>query len=154
MQSTETYNRNLYVYELIIKCYPNFITCLYSPFTLIRWDSTHCHLLYLMELFKRKENFMEKVDSNNNWKTAWPRMILGWHLFLRLSCIRICKKNVEFCGKTSKFLPKRCQFIFCIFLFKWREAKPVCLTTYVENEISNSASNTWKRRERERGTKT
>ena len=23
-------------------------------------------------------------------------------------------KNVEFCGKTSKFLPKRCLFIFCI----------------------------------------
>ena len=26
---------------------------------------------------------------------------------------RICMKNVEFCGKTSKFLPKRCLFIFC-----------------------------------------
>ena len=28
--------------------------------------------------------------------------------------IRICMKNIEFCGKTSKFLPKRCLFIFCI----------------------------------------
>ena len=27
---------------------------------------------------------------------------------------KICMKNVDFCGKTSKFLPKRCLFIFCI----------------------------------------
>ena len=29
--------------------------------------------------------------------------------------IRICMKNVEFCGKTSKFLSKRCLFISYIF---------------------------------------
>ena len=28
--------------------------------------------------------------------------------------IRICMKYVDFCGKTFKFLPKRCQFISCI----------------------------------------
>ena len=68
----------VYVYEVIL----NFIACLYFPLALIRWNSSHCHL---MELFKSKESFKEKVDSNNNWKTAWPRMILEWHLFLRLS---------------------------------------------------------------------
>ena len=29
--------------------------------------------------------------------------------------IRIFMKNVEFCRKTTKFLPKGCLFIFCIF---------------------------------------
>ena len=43
----------VYVYEVIIKCYLNFITCLYFPFALIRWNSSHCHL---MELFKNKES--------------------------------------------------------------------------------------------------
>ena len=38
-----------------------------------------------MELFTSKESFKEKVDSSNSWKTAWPRMILEWHLLLRLS---------------------------------------------------------------------
>ena len=55
--------------------------------------------------------------------------------------IRICMKNVEFCGKTSKFLPKRCLFIFCIFYLNEKELKQqVCLTKYAENEISNSNS--------------
>ena len=35
--------------------------------------------------------------------------------------IRICMKNVEFCGKTSKFLPKRCLFIFCNFYSNEKE---------------------------------
>ena len=38
-----------------------------------------------MELFTGKGSFKEKVGSNNSWKTAWPRMILEWHLLLRLS---------------------------------------------------------------------
>ena len=55
--------------------------------------------------------------------------------------IRICMKNIEFCGKTSKFLPKRCLFIFCIFYLNEKELKQqVCLTKYAENEISNSNS--------------
>ena len=55
--------------------------------------------------------------------------------------IRIYMKNVEFCRKTSKFLPKRCLFIFCIFYLNEKELKQqVCLTKYAENEISNSNS--------------
>ena len=50
-------------------------------------------------------------------------------------------KNVEFCRKTSKFLPKRCLFIFCIFYLNEKELnQQVCLIKYVENEISNSTS--------------
>ena len=64
--------------------------------------------------------------------------------------IRICMKNVEFCGKTSKFLPKRCLrlFIFCIFYLNKKELnQQVCLMKYAENEISNS---TFYKKERER----
>ena len=65
---------------------------------------------------------------------------------------RICMKNVEFCGKTSKFLPKRCLFIFCIFYLNEKELnQQVCLIKYVENEISNSTSH---KKKRERGAKT
>ena len=69
--------------------------------------------------------------------------------------IRICMKNVEFCGKTSKFLPKRCLFIFCIFHLNEEELnQQVCLIKYVKNEISNSTSHKKKEREGERGAKT
>ena len=62
--------------------------------------------------------------------------------------IRICIKNVEFCRKTSTFLPKRCLFIFCIFYLNEKELnQQECLIKYVENEICNSASH--KKRERE-----
>ena len=63
-------------------------------------------------------------------------------------------KNVEFCGKTTKFLPKRCLrlFIFCIFYLNKKELnQQVCLMKYAENEISNS---TFYKKERERGAKT
>ena len=40
-----------------------------------------------MELFKRKESCKEKFDSNNNWKAAWPRMILERHLFDNLKYV-------------------------------------------------------------------
>ena len=64
--------------------------------------------------------------------------------------IRICMKNVEFCGKTSKFLPKRCLFIFCIFYLNEKELnQQVCLIKHVENEISNSTSHKEKETERE-----
>ena len=66
--------------------------------------------------------------------------------------IRICMKNVEFCGKTSKFLPKRCLFIFCIFYLNEKELnQQVCLIKYVENEISNSTS---QKKKKKRGAKT
>ena len=92
----------VYVYEVIIKCYLNFITCLYFPLALIRWNSSHCHL---MELFKSKKRCKEKFDSNNNWKTAWPRMILEWHLFLRLS-LGFLWKMLSFVGKRVSVYPK------------------------------------------------
>ena len=64
--------------------------------------------------------------------------------------IRICMENVEFCGKTFKFLPKRCLclFIFCIFYVNEQELnQQVWLIKYTEIEISNSTSH--KKRERE-----
>ena len=65
--------------------------------------------------------------------------------------IRICMKNVEFCGKTSKFLPKRCLFIFCIFYLNEKELnQQVCLMKYAENQISNSTSY----KKKKRGAKT
>ena len=74
----------------------------------------------------------------------------------RVTCIfiiiiRICMKDVEFCGKTSNFLHKRClcPFIFCIFHLNEKELnQQVCLIKYAENKISNSTSH--KKRERER----
>ena len=58
--------------------------------------------------------------------------------------IKICMKNVEFCNKTSKYLPKRCLLIFCIFYLNEKELnQQVCVIQYVENES-----------ERERGAKT
>ena len=57
------------------------------------------------------------------------------------SIIRICIKKVEFCRKTSKYLPKRCLFIFCTFYFNEKELnQQVCLIKYVQNEISDSTS--------------
>ena len=59
-------------------------------------------------------------------------------------------KNVEFCRKTSKFLPERCLFVICIFyLHENKLNQQVCLIKYVENEISNSTSH-----KKERGAKT
>ena len=60
-------------------------------------------------------------------------------------------KNVEFCRKTSKFLTKRCLFIFRIFYLNEKELnQQVCLIKYVENEISNSTSHKNKNKKRER----
>ena len=92
----------VYVNEVKIKCYLNFFTCLYFPIALIWWNSSHCHL---MELIKSKESCKEKFDSKNNWKTAWPRMILEWHLFLRLS-LGFVWKMLSFVGKHLSFYPK------------------------------------------------
>ena len=103
------------VYEVIIKCYLNFITCLYSPLVLIRWNSSHCHL---MELFKSKESYKEKFGLNNNWKTAWPGMILEWHLFLRLS-LGFVWKMLSFIGKHLSFT-QIMSVHFLYFLFKWK----------------------------------
>ena len=46
---------------------------------------------------------------------------------------RICKRIVEFCGKTSKFLPRKHLFIFCIFyLNKDKLIQQVCLEIYIK----------------------
>ena len=96
----------VYVYEVIMKSYLIFITCFYFPLASIRWNSTHCHL---MELLKSKESWKGNFDLNNNWKTAWPRMILEWHL-LRLS-LRFVWKMLSFLGKHLSFYPKNvCSF--------------------------------------------
>ena len=58
-----------------------------------------------MELFKSKESFKEKVDSNNNWKSACPTMILEKHLFLRL-LLGFVRKMLSFVGKHLSFYPK------------------------------------------------
>ena len=60
--------------------------------------------------------------------------------------IRICMKNVEFCRKTSTFLPKICLFIFCIFYLNEKELnQQVRLIKYVENTVSNPTSHTQKK---------
>ena len=41
--------------------------------------------------------------------------------------IRICMKNVEFCGKTSKFLPVH----FLYFLFKSKGVKPISMSNKI-----------------------
>ena len=101
-----------------------------------------------MELFKSKESFNEKVDSNNNWKTAWPRMILEWHLFLRLS-LGFVWKMLIFARKHQSFYPKDvsvCSFSVFFYLNEKALNQQVCLIKYAENEISNSTSH--KKRER------
>ena len=66
--------------------------------------------------------------------------------------ISICMKNIEFSGKTSKFLSKRCLFIFCIFYLNEKELnQQVCLKKYVEHEIEHERERQRERqRERER----
>ena len=86
IQSIDIQHYFVYAYEVIIKWSKFYY--LYFPLALVRCYSSHCQL---MELFKSKESCEEKFDSNNNWKTVWPRMILEWHLFLRLSLLRGAK---------------------------------------------------------------
>ena len=91
----------VYVYEVIIKCYLNFITCLYFPLALIRLNSSYCHLV---ELFKSKESCIEKFDSDNNWKNCMAKNDFGVASIFKI-IIRICMKNV-FVGKNLSFYPK------------------------------------------------
>ena len=57
----------VYFYEVIINYYPNFMTCFYFSLDLglVQSNSSHCQL---MDLFKSKERFKEKVHSDNKWK--------------------------------------------------------------------------------------
>ena len=103
-----------------------------------------------MELFKSKESYKEKFDSNFNWKVAWPRMVLDWHLLLRLS-LGFVWKMLSFVGKDLSFYPKDvCSFSVFFYLNEIELNQQVCLMKYVENEISNSTSH----KKRERGAKT
>ena len=53
--------------------------------------------------------------------------------------IKICLKNVEFCWKTSKFLPKRCLFVFCIFYLNEKVLnQEVCLKKKQKRERQRS----------------
>ena len=88
-----------------------------------------------MELFKSKESWKKKKKSNNNWKTAWPGMILEWHLFLRLS-LGFVRKMLSFIGKYLSFYPTD----VCSFSAFYELNQQVSLIKYVENEISNSTS--------------
>ena len=51
-----------------------------------------------------EENFKEKFDSDNNWKTEWLRMILKWHLLLTLS-LEFIRKLLRFVGKHANICP-------------------------------------------------
>ena len=134
----------------------NVITCLYFSRALIRWKSTHCHLIYLMELFQGKESSKEKVDLNNNSETHDQ-------IIIRI-IIRISKKNVEFCGgKHLSFYPKGvCSFSVFFYLNEEELGQQVCLIKYVDNETSYSSIPLAKKkekgrereRERERGKNT
>ena len=72
----------------------------------------------VIELFRSKESFQGKVDSGSNWKAAWPRMSLKWHLFLRLS-LGFVRRFLSFVGKHLSFYPKDvCQFSVFFILIK------------------------------------
>ena len=47
--------------------------------------------------------------------------------------MNVYMKNAEFCGKTSKLLPKRCLLIFGIFYLNEKELnQQACVIKYVE----------------------
>ena len=96
-------NNNQVLFEFYYSKIIISITCLYFPFAcLVRWNSSHCHL---MELFKRKNSCKQKFDSNNNWKTTWPIVILESRLFSRLS-LGFVWKMLSFAGKHLSFNPE------------------------------------------------
>ena len=72
-----------------------------------------------MELFKSKkfsrkkliQTIIEKLHHQNDFRVTPIFKII----------IRICQTNAEVCRKTSKFLLKRCLFIFCIFYLNEEE---------------------------------
>ena len=85
-----------------------------------------------MELFKSKESCEENFDSENNWKTAWPRMILEWHLFFRLS-LGFVWKMLSLVGKHVSFYLKM-SVDFLYFLFKWKGVKPTSMSNKICRE--------------------
>ena len=60
----------VYAYEVIIKYYLNFVTCFYFSLALIRWNSSHCHLI---ELFKSKETCKGKIWFKQRLKNCMAK---------------------------------------------------------------------------------
>ena len=86
----------VYVCEVIIKCYLNFITCLCFLLALIRWNSNHYHL---MELFLGKSWFKQKLKNcmaKNDFRVTSIFKIVT----------RIWWKMFSFVGKPHSFYPK------------------------------------------------
>ena len=71
-------------------------------FCMFLWSNNQ---LLLKILFRVKENFKKKVDSDSNSKAAWPRLSSKWYLFLRLS-LEFVRKFLNFVGKHPSFYPK------------------------------------------------
>ena len=92
----------VYVCEVITKCYSHFISCSYFPLALIKLNSTHCHQIYLMELFKSKERFKEKVEKLKNCTTKNDFGVTSIFKII----IRSCKNNVEFYMTRLSFCAK------------------------------------------------
>ena len=83
----------VYVYEVIIKCYINFITCLfiylfiysfiylfiftYSSLALIRWFSSHWHQ---MGLFESKES-CKKLSFVGKHLSFYPKDVCSFSVF-------------------------------------------------------------------------
>ena len=84
-------------------------------------------------------------------KTALPRMILEWNLFVRLP-LGFVWKMLSFVGKHLSFYPKDVcvSAHFLYFLFKWKGVK-TCMSNekYAENEFFNSSSHKKERETRE-----
>ena len=75
-------------------------------------------------IVSEKKMLQGKVDSNSNWKTAYPGLILEWHLFLILS-LKFVRKILSFVGK---HLTQKMYVHFLYFLFKWRGVKPTSIS--------------------------
>ena len=87
-----------------------------------------------MELWKSKESFMEKVNSNNTWK-----MLLDWSLFFKI-IIRISKKKLSYVENFQIYTQKMSVHFLYFYLNKDELIQQVCLRKYIENEIFNSTS--------------
>ena len=57
----------VYVYEVVVKYYLNFITCLYFPRPLIRWNSSHCHLMELFNQILGGEGGLKNYHILGGW---------------------------------------------------------------------------------------
>ena len=83
-------------------------------------------------------NFQDSFETRKRSFISDFSICMTVHLRLSLS---VCKINFELCGKTSKFLSKRCMFNFFISNLNEEESlQQVCLSKYVENKFFKSNS--------------